>query len=372
MEKAISSRQLAVMFFIATIALRLTVLPSIIYKDIGKEGFMLMAVHCVIELITFFIIYYLLKKNQNSSFYQFLSKILGRFGAKIIFFVIFALYFFKFLFLIHDGFVFARDVIFTDANLILYIFIMLSIAGSLYLFKLRAFARTLEIFYPIILISLIIILIIPVLTTEVHDIRPLLDIPAPTFLNATFKYLIFSGNFIFALLFMGKVKFDNNKKDFKTLFGTVLISILMLLIFYFLFNSIFKFTGFLHGNAISDLVQFVPSPSILGNFDIITITIIKLVFILYGGLYTFVMCDSIEEIIRRKKTNKVDSRKWILFSIFALVLFFVYFVFSTPESLNLFLKDYMSYFITGVLLIVLILYLIEICRRKGKKYEKNI
>lgn len=372
MQKVISSRQLAIMFFLSTLSLRMTVLPSIIYKDVGKEGFVLIVIHCIIELISFFLIYYILKKNQDLSFYKFLRNHLGNFGAKLVFFIIFVFFFFKFLFLIRGGFIYARDVIFHEATLSTYIFIIFTLSAAFYFFKLRAFARTVEIFYPIILIFLIIFLIIPILTTKIYDIRPFFDMPIKPFLNSTFQNLIFSGNFIFALIFMGKIKFDNNKKDFKTIFNIVFISLVILAVFYFIFNSVFKFTGFLHINAISDLVQFVPTPSILGNFDILTISLIKLVFLLYGGLYIFTMCGCVEEIVRVKNIKKVKNRKWILVSVFILVLIFIYFVFTTPDSLVAFLTNYMSYFTIIVFLTLLIIFLITVYIEKGKKNEKNI
>jgi hypothetical protein len=130
------------MFFISTLALRTTILPSMIYKDIGTESFMLMVGYCFIDLILFFMIYYLLKKNQDISFYKFLSSKIGTFLARVIIISIFAFYFFKILFLISGGFIYARGVIFQEATLSLYVFIILTIAASLYLFKLRSFART--------------------------------------------------------------------------------------------------------------------------------------------------------------------------------------------------------------------------------------
>ena len=183
MPKVINVRQLAIMFFISTIALRMTILPSMIHKDIGKESFLLMSLYAFIELISFFLIYYLLKKNQNISFYQFLKKHLGDIGAKVVFFIIFVFYFFKMLILLRGGFVYARDVAFQEATFSLYAFIILMISGSLYFFKLRALSRTMEFFFPLIFIFLIISLIIPFLTTMIYDIRPLLDIPTPTFFN---------------------------------------------------------------------------------------------------------------------------------------------------------------------------------------------
>lgn len=372
MPKVINVRQLAIMFFISTIALRMTILPSMIHKDIGKESFLLMSLYAFIELISFFLIYYLLKKNQNISFYQFLKKHLGDIGAKVVFFIIFVFYFFKMLILLRGGFVYARDVAFQEATFSLYAFIILMISGSLYFFKLRALSRTMEIFFPLIFIFLIISLIIPFLTTMIYDIRPLLDIPTPTFFNTVLRYLIFSGNFVFALLFMGKIKFNNNKSDFRILFNIVLMALIILASFYFVFNSVFKYTGYTHRNAVSDIVQFVPTPSILGNFEIITVSLIKLVFVLYGPLFTFVLCECVEESIRIKNINKVKNRKWILVFVFALILFFCYFLFKTSDSLILFVKEYMSYFTIIVFITLLFLFLIGIFKKKDRKNEKNI
>jgi hypothetical protein len=372
MKKTISIRQVAIICFIATLSLKTTILPSMLYKEVGIDSLFIIIIYSMIDLMSFLLIYQLLKKNQDISFYTFLCKRVGKVVAKIILFIIFIFYFFKMQFLTQGGFVFAREVVFQEADLFLFIFILLVLSGALYLFRLKSYARTVEFFYPVFFSLFIIFLIIPFFTTKIYDIRPIFETETKKFLTTTLEYLLASGNFIFLLLFMGKIKFDNKKADFNYLFARIVIGLVLLILFYFTFNSAFKYTGFLHANAVSDLVQFVPAPSILGNFDLFTISLTKLLFGLQGGLFTYAMCEAASGVIKFKNYNEQKHDKWVLFSVFAMLLISIYFIFNTFENLFNFSKQYGIYLSVTVILIPLILFLTEIIKRKRRVNEKNI
>lgn len=149
MKKTISIRQLVITCFIAGLSLKTTIFPSMIFKDVGTDSLFIIIIYCIIDLLSFLLIYKLLKNNQDISFYTFLCNNVGKVVAKIILFLIFVFYFFKMQFLVQGGFIFSRDVVFKEASLILFIFILLVLTGSLYLFKIRSFARTVEFFSSI-------------------------------------------------------------------------------------------------------------------------------------------------------------------------------------------------------------------------------
>ena len=78
MTKTISARQLSLLGFVSTFALKLTILPSLLYGEIGVDALLLVCFSLAFDFIEFFVIYYLLKRNENISFATFLEKTFGK------------------------------------------------------------------------------------------------------------------------------------------------------------------------------------------------------------------------------------------------------------------------------------------------------
>lgn len=371
-KKAVSIRQLAIICFIATFAQKITLLPSLMFKDVGINSLFVIILYAFVDLFLFIIIFALLKKNKDISLYEFLNKLVGKFFCKVIFFMIFALFFCKMLLLMSGGYLYAREVIFQEAPYMLYLFILLVSSAGMYLFGLKSFARTIEFFYPFILFLFIVFLTIPFLTVKMHDLRPLFDLSTSKFFGTFLQYLSLFGDYIFLLLFMGKVKFnskkpDNKKSDFKYALIRVILSFVILILFYFIFNSMFKYTGYLHSNAITELLQFIPVPSLLGNLDWVTVSFMMLIFLLHGAIFTFAMGYSLTGVVKYKKYNEEKNNKWILVVSYVLLLIFTYLVFVPFETLVAFTKNYLGYFAIIVFMVPVIILILDLCKNRKEK-----
>lgn len=371
MKKEINIRQIGTLCFISTLSLKTTLLPSILHKEIGVNSILLIAIYCLIDLITFFPVYYVLKRNQNISFNTFLERSVGKIISKIIFFLISLFFMFKIFLLLEGGYTYAREVIFQEAPFLLFAYTLVICSIALYLFGLKSFARTTEFFYPAIFALMLLFLTIPFITTKIHDIRPLMDIHVGTFWKSVFKHILVSGDFIFLLLFMGKIKF-NKKESIWTALRQIIYSFMFIIIFYIAFAAVFKYTGFMHPNAISELVQFVPTPSILGNFDWLTIVFVLLNFLLGGALFTFGMCDSALNCFNGKKHNQNKYKFWIATLLYIVIVITLEYFIDTFEDLAILSKDYLSYFCILIFLIPFISFIIQLIKqKKGVFYEKD-
>jgi spore germination protein KB len=380
MEKTISVRQLSLIAFISTFAMKLIVLPALIYQKVQSDAIFVILGYILFNIISFFFIYYLLRKNQDISISTFLSKHFGKFIGKLILFLIAGFFFFKMLLLTSGGYNYCRQVIYREASLFFYIFILYATCSSLYLFRAKSFARTIEFFYPIIMIIFIIFIAVAGFTGELYDLRPYFTTGAGNIFDSMLSLSITSGDYIFMLLLMGRVKFHDKKSDMKTLIGHILFASLILMVFYYIYFSIFKYTAMVHPHAISEIVQFIPLPTILGNFDLFAVTLMMFMFLLQGSLFFFCINDSLYEVIKIKKIAKSKIERWILLFTLILLLVSIYFIFVTFENIKVFSIDYVKYLNYFIFNIPLILFLIEIIKesvtklkiRRKKLNEKNI
>lgn len=370
MTKTISARQLSLLGFVSTFALKLTILPSILYEQIGVDSLLLVCFSLAFDFLEFFVVYYLLRRNENVSFATFLESKFGKFFGKVILLCFFAYFFIKFSVLTVAGFDYARFAIFKDAPLYFFLFIILAISSSLVLFKSKALGRTVEFFYPIIAFFFILFFFIAILTASLQDLRPLLTAGAGPFFSTFFKFLVTGGNYIFMLFFMGKIKFG--EKPLKTLVFHLLFGIIIVVAFFCLYYCIFRFTAVAHPNAISELIQFVPLPSILGDFSWFAVSLMLLLFCLQGGIYMFCACYSLTKFMNFRKQEKDWLVELSVFIFNVVFIGIVYGFFTSFQKIKVFVVDslYVPILCAVIMTMPLLFFMIELAKKKDKTSKK--
>ena len=367
MTKTISARQISLIAFISVFSLKLTVLPSLFYSKVGIDAIFSLFIIMAFDFLELLLIFHVLKKNQDISFYQFLSKKVGKYFAKLILLLIFIYYFFKMLLLCSGGYNHASLAIFKEAPRHLFLFILLVSSCSLYLFKSRSYARTIEFFYPIVATMFVLFVGIALFTAPLQDIRPLLTTPAQNIFESSFMFSVLGGNYLFMLLFMGKIKFGKNPN--RTVFGHVVFAWALLMVFYIIDYSIFKYTAVAHPHAISEIIQYLPLPSILGNFDWIAVSFMLVLFVLQGGLFIYCMCYSLNKVFEVKEVEKMGAvSKVVLVFVNLLLLLFIYVVFPTFSDLRTFAFNglFVPILSSVVMLVPIICFFFELFNNKKR------
>ena len=135
---------------------------------------------------------------------------------------------------------------------------------------------------------------------------------------------------------MGKVKID--KKFKKQLITYMLVALVLLFAFIYCFFSAFRYTGFLHQYAITDIVEFVPLSAIIENLDLFPVSLMLLLYLFHGALFLFCMVISIKEIFKFRK-KRYDVR-WALLAVNILVLPLIFYLFSSFDFLLFFEQKY--------------------------------
>ena len=360
MKKTLSARQLGLIAFISILALKLTIVPALMFEKSGIDAIFSVFLINLVDFLEFILIYHVLKKNQNIGFYDYLCKHFGKFLAKVILFLIFIFYFLKLIALTSGGYNYSKQAIFKNAPLYLFLFILLSISNSLYLFRLKSYGRTVEFTYPFIVFMFLGFLLIAVLSAPLQDLRPFFQHSFGNILESAFSFGLIGGNFIFMLLFMGKIKFGKNST--RSVYGHVLLGIFSLISFYFIDYSIFKYTAFAHLLSISEIVQFLPLPALLGSFDWFAVSLMLILFCFQGGLYMFCTNYALCGVAKFKKTDKKWLSHIVLIFINILILIFVYLIFPSFFSMRtvLFNQIYIPIFCQVVYLIPIFVYLCQL------------
>lgn len=336
MKNEISSRGLALMVSVSIFTFKLTYFPALIFNYAGRDGILSCILLIIADLISFGLVITVFLKNPNISFSEFLEQRIGKIASKIIYFLIFLFFLAKLIFLSSAGYYFARESVFQEAPYSLFIFVLFVVINAMVLFNLKSFSRTLELCYPIIIVSLFICVALGLTTTPLEGITPLFQTDANAIFDGVWNGVFCFGDYLFLLPLMGKVKIDNKFK--KRLFTYMAVAIALLLAFFYCFYSAFRYTGFLHQYAITDIVEFVPLSAIIENLDLFPVSLMLLLYLFHGALFLFCMVISAKEIFKFKK-KRYDIR-WALLAVNIVSLILIIYVFASFDYLLFFEQKY--------------------------------
>ena len=336
MKNEISSRGLALMVSVSIFTFKLTYFPSLLFNYAGRDGILSCILLIIADLISFGLVITVFLKNPNISFSEFLEQRIGKIASKIIYFLIFLFFLAKLIFLSSAGYYFARESVFQEAPYSLFIFVLFVVINAMVLFNLKSFSRTLELCYPIIIVSLFICVALGLTTTPLEGITPLFQTDANAIFDGVWNGVFCFGDYLFLLPLMGKVKIDNKFK--KRLFIYMAVAIALLLAFFYCFYSAFRYTGFLHQYAITDIVEFVPLSAIIENLDLFPVSLMLLLYLFHGALFLFCMVISAKEIFKFKK-KRYDIR-WALLAVNIVSLILIIYVFASFDYLLFFEQKY--------------------------------
>lgn len=336
MKNEISSRGLALMVSVSIFTFKLTYFPSLLFNYAGRDGILSCLLLIIADLISFGLVITVFLKNPNISFSEFLEQRIGKIASKIIYFLIFLFFLAKLIFLSSAGYYFARESVFQEAPYSLFIFVLFVVINAMVLFNLKSFSRTLELCYPIIIVSLFICVALGLTTTPLEGITPLFQADANAIFDGVWNGVFCFGDYLFLLPLMGKVKIDNKFK--KRLFTYMAVAIALLLAFFYCFYSAFRYTGFLHQYAITDIVEFVPLSAIIENLDLFPVSLMLLLYLFHGALFLFCMVISAKEIFKFKK-KRYDIR-WALLAVNIVSLILIIYVFASFDYLLFFEQKY--------------------------------
>lgn len=358
---SISSKQAGFLTVICILANKVLVLPSLLFEEVGADGFFVLLALIGLDFLMLWAFFMLKSRYPTESFYQILRANLGKVVAVIIFILLLVFFLFKSLFSYSVSYMFLRMQVYQDELELLAIVCILPIINHAVLIGLRAFSRTIEFFYYIIITGLILCLFISLGNNIGMPI--FLTTPPQNFLTSMYKHIFSFGDYIFLFLIMDKIelKAGEGRKIFRSaLFGNAL-----LLALYFLFYSIFRVTAFMHNNALSDIISVSSQYSSVGRIEIISM--LTVIFLTFFQLMIFVYSFTNSFVTIFPRLNKIHGI--VLYDL----LFFILYVLLLGQY-DFFIGITESYLSPVVIFLDYVLAIIAMCiaikKGRRRKYEK--
>ena len=237
MKNAINVNQTAFFCSVMLLASKLLILPSLMFKSNAYGGLITIIVMFVFELAILFLLIKIKEKYPNNTFFDLLSSFCGVILTRIIYLVLFVFFVLKMIYVSHETFNFLKLVLYENADLFVYYICLLPVINALAYKGLKSFARTLEVFYFIIIVGVIIcsLMWIPSITNLSFNIFE--NNGWSGLLQSLFKYGFWFCDFAFLFIILDKIKLENNfgTKIMRYSLFTMLIVIFMLFSYYFVY-----------------------------------------------------------------------------------------------------------------------------------------
>lgn len=359
MNNTITARQAGILCVMTILANKVSLLPALLYEGAKADGFFIMLMFFGIELGILGIFFALKSKYPNERLYSILQKHLGSVITKFIYILLMFFFLFKVTLTYSVGYVYLKEQVYQDEFAMIAIVCILPVVNHAVIKGLRTFSRTIEFCYVFIIIGVLVSIGIGL--ANFQDI-PLFFTSTPQgFFGSSFRHVFAFGDFIFLFLIIDKVDFE--KKERVKILNYILFGFALVLAIFFIFYSVYKGTGFMHNNALDDILAFCIKFCAMGQLNVIAMLTVMALNFFQLEIFTYCFSEAFCSVF--PKLNRTYS-----VIVFDVLFFLIYFVFVERFTRMIyFTHDYLPYLamVINYLLPLILLFCALPRRRKDEK-----
>lgn len=354
-DKSISAWQTAILMFTLLFANKVLMLPSLLYNGAKVEAFIIPIILSLFEFGLLFLFYKLKTKYPNESFFVILKTNFGKVIPVILY--LFLMFFFlcKAAILYNITYVFFRKLIYKDSSNILFLFCFIPIVNYLAIVGLRVMGRTMQLFFPVILVIVLFCVIVGFFGI---NSQPIFFQASPQdFFITTLKHFASFGDTIFLFLIMDRVNIKPGK--WKVVFCLSGISLVLVCLISIVFILSYTYVSFLHPFALFEIMNYVKEYGGLGRIDIISMVVIIMLTYFHLSIYLKGFVLSFKSVF-----SKIDDA-YSFWTFNILMLLIINYVVLNLETTLYYGENFVSYI--SLISFVLVPFLVAILLFKKKR-----
>ena len=316
MKDKISMRQAGVISAFCILSNKILILPSLMYGQTKADSIFLITLMFAIDFLALPIFFKLKKTYPNLKLFELLSKFLTKYIAKLIFGVLIVYMLFKALLTFSIVYDYFKQQIYQDEFIWIAIICIVPVMNHAVLTGLKPAARTMELFFGVVISGIFIIFFISFFT---HISLPILFVStAKQIFSGTFRYVFVFGDFILMFLLMDKIDYNKNEK--KKIYIPSAVAMIIVIAVFFIFYSKYQVTAFMHNNALADILVFSVQFNAIGRLDIIAMITIMTLATFQMEIFCLAFCESFVNVF------PLLNKKWavVVFDISFFTLYYLY------------------------------------------------
>ncbi len=285
MKAELTTKQVGILVSLSIISLKLIIFPAVMSSFSGNNVYISVALALFVDLIFLIVIMAIMRANPNMTFFEIIEKGLGKIVAKIVAFALFVYFFMKLMLTIKETHNYLYELLFESFSWYFYIFPVLALIFYMVKMGLNPLARSVEFLFTTMMIGAIISVFLPVKTVQFDNLLPILPNGIRPILDCLFNTNFAFGDYFVLALFMGRFKFEN--KSNAKIMKYILVTDLIIVLFYMLFVCVFGNLAISESLAINDIPIFANKPSINGRLEWIGSIVWSVILIFQAAIMLF-------------------------------------------------------------------------------------
>ena len=269
-DDSLSAWQTGILLFVLMLANKILVLPSLLFQSVKSLSIVVFVVLFALEFFVVFLFFVLKKRYPSDNFFDLVK---NRFGKSFFAFFCVGLsifFFAKCVLLYNIVLLFLRSVMYRKGAGILFLICFLPVVNFLAFSGVKPLGRTMQIFFPLVVVVLLICAIVGCL--EIKGNMLFSGVQFGTFLSNMFKYVGPFGDSIFLFIITDKVKIK--KGQWKTVFGLSIFGMFLAFSIFLVYVLTYSNTAFLHPFAIFEMLSFVKEYEGIGRLDVVPVVVV--------------------------------------------------------------------------------------------------
>lgn len=294
-SKVISAWQTGILLFILLFANKILLLPSLIETKSKIEPILVVGILFLFEIGLLVLFWRTKKKFPQESFFDILRQKFGKIVCIVLCMVTCFYFFGKAVFLYNTVHSFLRNLVYKEAPELLFLVGFLPVVNFLAFSGLTAHARTMQIFFPFIFLTILFCIIVGGFRIDENLI--LYPVQAISIVKNTAKFFGMFGDSLFLFVVMDRISVKQGQ--WKIVFSLAGIGMFLSLAVTIVFVLSFTYTAFLHPFALFELLSYVKEYEGLGRIDILPVVVIVFLAFYQLGIYFCAMTVCLENIFQK-------------------------------------------------------------------------
>lgn len=295
----ISRRQAIILFLICTMSSKLQLLPCLLAGEVGKDLWLVLLFGTAIDTFFLFLTILINKLCPNLSIHDLLRQTYGKIISGIIVFFFF-LYFICTSVLPFEA---VRDVfasnLFDSIPWQIFALFLLICVGYLSFSGLRTLGRTAELYFYIILFSVISLILLGTIYTQWSDIFPLAQTPIGNLGSSYVMHSIWFGDYMIFYVLTGRIKPGENGLKYKD----ILLWIAMIILYaisYIVLWGLYNITTSSQASLLSSISAFSLLSLEIGRLDWFLVLFSQIASVISCSTYVYCASECIYQINNKK------------------------------------------------------------------------
>lgn len=363
----VTERQAGIAMFITILSLKLIIYPALVARFAQNDSYLSVILSILIDFSFVILTISIIKRHPHKSIKQILDEGVGKFVSKICLILLLVYFLSKSIFAVKECHDFFFVLLYDDLDWLYFFIPILALAWFVMKKGIKAFSRTIEICWIVILFGLITAVFMSLDIISVDNFLPVLENGVYPIFNATIRTNFCFGDYFILILFSGKINFET--KSAKKIYGYVGLAYFIVIAFHIIFMGIFGDASVIQTLAVSDISLQSQVPLTNGRLEWLNIIIWTVTLILQ--FLMVMMCSKLclEYIVPIKNENISIAIIELIVIVGAYVLYF-----SFAKGIRIILSPYF-YFASLIIQVIvpIILWIASsiVKKKEDKQQNKN-